>query len=114
MTEIPKAETNDVVAPLKDTGVLIYHLPNNARYRIRARVRKGTGQVFVNGTPLESLIESRRVSPFEELLRTLSRERLKSVDIDLEIDDPSWQEALKPTVLAYAITESLTNLLGRL
>lgn len=112
--ETPTAPSDEVVEPLKDTGILIYHLPTNTRCVVRARVRRGTGRVSVSGTPLTELMARGSVRRFDELLRALRRERLKEWDIDLDLSDPSWSEHLSPSVLAYALTEALTNLLGQL
>ncbi|MFA0754052.1 MAG: hypothetical protein IMHGJWDQ_001835 [Candidatus Fervidibacter sp.] len=107
-------EEAEVVEPLRDTNVVIYHAPTKAHFHIRARIRKGSGQVFLNGTPLTELLENGRLRPFDELLNTLQRERLQSVDVYLEIDNPAWSETLQPPVLTYAVTKALTNLLGHL
>ncbi len=110
----PAESPGEVVEPLKDTGIMIYHLPTNTRCVVRAQVRQGTGRVFVSGIPLTELMERGSIHRFDELLRVLRRERLKRWDIDLDLSDPSWSEHLSPSVLAYALTEALTNLLGRL
>lgn len=103
---------------LKDTGVKIYHVSKDEHYPIRAKVRQGSGQVFVNGIPLVELIESGQVRRIEELMQVLKRERLKAWDIHLEIGEltegTAPTELLPTPVLAYAIAEALTNLLGRL
>jgi hypothetical protein len=59
-------------------------------------------------------MESGRIKRIEELMRVLNRERLKALDINLEVGDSQLPEVLSPPVLAYAIAEALTNLLGRL
>ncbi len=99
---------------LKETGVVIYHSPTNTRYLIMAKVSQGSGKVSVNGVPIDELMESGRVRRIEELLQVLKRERLKALDIDLRIGDSLPTETLSPSVIAYAIAEALTNLLGRL
>jgi len=99
---------------LQDTGVEIYHAPTGAHYAIKARVNRGEGRVFVNGIPVTELMESGRIKRIEELLRVLNRERLKAWDINLEIGDSNLPEVLSPPILAYAVAEALTNLLGRL
>ncbi|MGQ9462131.1 MAG: hypothetical protein ACUVTP_06050 [Candidatus Fervidibacter sp.] len=106
------------VEPLQDTGVKIYHVSRGEHYPIRAKVRQGNGQVFVNGILLVELVESGQVRQIEELMQVLKRERLKTLDIHLEIgglaEGAAPTELLSPPVLAYAIAEALTNLLGRL
>ncbi len=114
MTETPQVEQTEQEGKSLDTGVLIFHLPTNTKCRITAWVRKGTGQVTVNGVSITKLLEEGKVQRFEELLQTLHRERFKSVDVELTIESPQWTEILSPPVLAYAINEALTNLLGRL
>lgn len=103
---------------LQDTGVKIYHVSKDEHYLISAKVRQGNGQVFVNGIPLVELVESGQVRRIEELMQVLKRERLKTWDIHLEIgglaEGTAPTELLPPPVLAYAIAEALTNLLGRL
>jgi hypothetical protein len=99
---------------LQDTGVEIYHAPTGTHYTIRAKVRQGEGRVFVNGTPVTELMESGRIKRIEELLRVLNRERLKALDIELEVGDSNLPDVLSPPILAYAIAEALTSLLGRL
>jgi hypothetical protein len=99
---------------LQDTGVEIYHAPTGTHYTIKAKVKQGGGRVFVNGTPMTELIESGRIKRIEELLRVLNRERLKALDIELEVGESNLPDVLSPPVLAYAIAEALTNLLGRL
>jgi hypothetical protein len=107
----PKEATSGT---LQDTGVEIYHAPTGTHYTIKAKVKQGEGRVFVNGTPITELMESGRIKRIEELMRVLNRERLKALDINLEVGDSQLPEVLSPPVLAYAIAEALTNLLGRL
>jgi hypothetical protein len=107
----PKETTSET---LQDTGVEIYHAPTGTHYTIKAKVKQGEGRVFVNGTPITELMESGRIKRIEELMRVLNRERLKALDINLEVGDSQLPEVLSPPVLAYAIAEALTNLLGRL
>jgi hypothetical protein len=107
----PKEATSET---LQDTGVEIYHAPTGTHYTIKAKVKQGEGRVFVNGTPITELMESGRIKRIEELMRVLNRERLKALDINLEVGDSQLPEVLSPPVLAYAIAEALTNLLGRL
>jgi len=111
LTETDEAPIDEGI---HDTGILICHGESKTRYTLQALVRKGTGQVFVDGEPLTELMERGTVSPLAGLLQTLRRERLKSWDIDLRFSDPSWRERLVPEVIAYALNEALTNLLGRL
>ncbi|MFA0782877.1 hypothetical protein [Fervidibacter sacchari] len=99
---------------LQDTGVEIYHATTGTHYTIKAKVKQGEGKVFVNGMPVTELIESGRIKRIEELLRVLNRERLKALDIELEVGDLNLPDVLSPPILAYAIAEALTNLLGRL
>lgn len=99
---------------LKDTGVLIYHIPTGIRNRIGAKVRRGNGRIYVNGIPINELMEIGRVSKIEELLRVITRERLKGLEIDLDVGDALSSDTFSPSVLAYALAEALTNLLGRL
>jgi hypothetical protein len=110
--------TETIEAPIDegvhDTGISVCHVDSKTRYTLQAVVRKGTGQVFVDGEPLTALMEQGTVSRLADLLRTLRRERLKSWDIDLRFSDPSWRERLVPEVIAYTLNEALTNLLGRL
>jgi hypothetical protein len=107
----PEEETSET---LQDTGMEIYHAPTGTHYTIKARVKRGEGRVFVNGTPVTELMESGRIKRIEELLRVLNRERLKVLDINLEVGNSQLPEVLSPPVLAYVIAEALTNLLGRL
>lgn len=107
--------SNETMAEqLKETGVVIYHSPTNSRYPIKAKVCQGNGKVFVNGISIDELMRSGHIRRIEELLQVLKRERLKALDIDLRIGDLLLAENLSPSVLAYAIAEALTNLLGRL
>jgi hypothetical protein len=39
---------------------------------------------------------------------------LKALDIELEVGESNLPDVLSPPILAYAIAEALTNLLGRL
>ncbi len=77
-------------------------------------MRKGSGKVSVNGIPIDELMESGRIRRIEELVQVLKRERFKALDIDLRVGDSLPTETLSPPILAYAIAEALTNLLGRL
>lgn len=99
---------------VKETGVVIYHAPTDSRYSITAKVRQGSGKVSVNGIPIDELMKNGSVKRIEELVEVLKRERLKTLDIDLQISDSLPTETLSPPILAYAIAEALTNLLGRL
>lgn len=103
-----------MVEGLKETGVVIYYSPTNSRYSIVAKVRQGNGRVSVNGVAIEELMENGHIKRIEELVRVLRRERLKVLDIDLRLGDSLPTETLSPCVIAYAIAEALTNLLGRL
>jgi len=119
MSEITKVQDEHspeetMTESTQETGVTIYHAPTGSHYPIKARIKQGEGRVFVNGTPLNELMESGRIKRIEELLRVLDRERLKVLDINLEVGDSQLPEVLSPPVLAYAIAEALTNLLGRL
>ena len=98
----------------QDTGVKIYHAPTGSHFKIRAKIQQGEGKVFINGVSIIELIESRRIKRLKELLQVLTRERLKTVDVELQVGDSQLPEVLSSPVLAYAIAESLTNLLGRL
>jgi hypothetical protein len=98
----------------QDTGVTIYHAPTGSHFQIRAKVQQGEGKVFVNGIPITELIESGRIKRLKELLQVLTRERLKAVNVELQVGDSQLPEVLSSPVLAYAIAEALTNLLGRL
>ncbi len=107
--------SNETMAEqLKETGVMIYHSPTNSRYPIMAKVYQGSGRVSVNGISIDELIRSGHVRQIEELLQVLKRERLKALDIDLRMGDSLPTETLSPSIIAYAIAEALTNLLGRL
>lgn len=99
---------------LRETGIEIYHVPTGSHFSVRAKVRQGEGKVFVNGTPIDELMESGRIKRIEELLEVLSRERLKSVDIELIVGDSQLPEVISPPILTYAIAEAIANLLGRL
>ncbi|MCS7263766.1 MAG: hypothetical protein NZ805_02915 [Armatimonadetes bacterium] len=99
---------------LKDTGVLIYHVPTGNRCQIRAKVQKGSGRISVNGVPIFDLMEAGKIRKTDELIRVINRERLKNFDIDLDVGDALSTDIFSPTVLAYAFAEALTNLLGRL
>jgi len=109
-----QSSNEEAAEQLKETGVVIYHSPTNSRYPITAKVRQGSGKVSVNGVPIEELMASGRVRRIEELLQVLRRERLKGLDIDLQVGDSLPTDTLSPSVIAYAIAEALTNLLGRL
>jgi len=98
----------------QDTGVTIYHAPTGSHFRIRAKIQQGEGKVFINGIPITELIENKRIKRLKELLQVLTRERLKAVDVELQVGDSQLPEFLSSPVLTYAITEALTNLLGRL
>ncbi|MFN4179368.1 MAG: 30S ribosomal protein S9 [Armatimonadota bacterium] len=99
---------------LKETGVVIYHSQTKSRYPVMAKVCQGSGKVSVNGTSIDELMREGQIKRIEELLQVLGRERFKALDIDIRIGDSSQTEILSPSVLAYAIAEALTNLLGRL
>ncbi|MFA0751497.1 MAG: hypothetical protein SLRJCFUN_001900 [Candidatus Fervidibacter sp.] len=109
-----EAEETPMGEGTHDTGILVCHVESKTRYTLQAIVRKGSGQIFVDGESLTELMEQGTVSRLADLLRTLRRERLKSWDIDLRFSDPSWRERLMPEVLAYALNEALANLLSRL
>ncbi|MCX7642347.1 MAG: hypothetical protein N2116_00860 [Armatimonadetes bacterium] len=109
-----ESQNETTTEQLMETGVVIYHSPTNSRYPIMARVRQGTGKVSVNGVSIDELMKSGHVRRIEELVQVLKRERLKVLDVDLRMGDSLPTETLSPSVLAYAIAEALTNLLGRL
>lgn len=98
----------------KETGVVIFHSPTNSRYPIMARVCQGSGKVSVNGIPIDELMKEGRIKRIGELIQVLKRDRLKVLDIDLRIGDSLPDQTLSPSVIAYAVAEALTNLLGRL
>ncbi len=99
---------------IKETGVLVYHTPTSARFAIKAKIQRGSGKISVNGVSIVDLMEKGRIRKIEELLRVMSRERLKAFDIDLDVGEALSNEAFSPPVLSYALAEALTNLLGRL
>jgi len=99
---------------VKETGVLVYHAATGLRCEIKAKVRQGDGKVFVNGLPISELMKEGKILRAEELMQVMSRERLKRLDIDLDVGDVISKDVLSPPVLTYALIEALTNLLGRL
>lgn len=101
------------IEQLKETGVVIYHSQTKSRYPVMAKVCQGDGKVSVNGISIDELMKEGHIRRIEGLLQVLGRERLKVLDIDIRIGDSLPTETLSPFVLAYAIAEALTNLLGR-
>ncbi|MCS7191732.1 MAG: hypothetical protein NZ937_01955 [Armatimonadetes bacterium] len=98
---------------IKDTDVLVYHIPTGIRFQIKAKVKKGSGKISINGVPIFELIERGKILKIEDLMKAMSRERLKRLDIDLNTGDAST-DALPPPILSYAFAKALTNLLGQL
>ncbi|MFN3422822.1 MAG: hypothetical protein ACK40X_14005, partial [Armatimonadota bacterium] len=79
---------------LEETGVVIYHSQTKSRYSVMAKVCQGNGKVSVNGTTIDEMMREGRIRRTEELLKVLSRERLKALDIDIRIGDSLPTEIL--------------------